>query len=393
MHAKTHSAFGSRIHGLSHGVLDICVSGAVTSLRLTTSTVLKSNSQTAAVVYDSLYLNKAWNTQMMNSKIRWFAVTATVLLVLAACGGGGGDGAIDPVTGGPVGGPAGGTQRSGKMAYFFNNRVYGVDMATGVSTQLAETLNVKPPYVAHSLTPAGGLVMAFHDVLSDSSSLNIYKPEGSLDKSLSFNLGISSAPSFSPDGQNIAFSAYTRSADFNAPRVYQTVFSDRNGVVQNNALNLSTGIGWLPDGRAIYNSNVGLIIFKQLPLTADSATLVPNTKDALTFSVSPDGSKIAFTANANNLAPSHVFVVDIDGNNRRQVTDSRDQGEDQVTFSPNGKELLIGTGLCSFFNFTGQYIQVVPADGTMLDVTDGPSPYKLKVNGQTACTNKSMSWK
>jgi Tol biopolymer transport system component len=331
---------------------------------------------------------------MINFKIKWVAVT--ISLALAACGGGGGgDGAaIDPVTGGPAGGgPAGGAQRSGKMAYFFNNKIYSVDMATGLSRQLADTLSTS--YVAHSLTPTGGLATTFHDVLSPNSTLYIYKPDGSFDKGLGYKFGIVSEPSFSPDGQTIAMTAYTRSDVFNSPRVYQTVFSDRNGVVQEDAIGVVTDIGWLPDGRAIYKSALGLIIFK-LPFNAESnasAVLVPNTKDASTFSVSPDGSKIAFIAKTSSITPSHVFTVNIDGSDRRQVTDSRDQGEVQVTFSPNGKELLIGTGLCSFIFFTGQYIQVVPADGNMLDVTDGPSPYKLKIDGQTACTNTKMSWR
>jgi dipeptidyl aminopeptidase/acylaminoacyl peptidase len=333
---------------------------------------------------------------MINLKIKWAAVTLS--LALAACGGGGGG---DGAAGGPVGGPS--AARSGQMAYFFNNTIYGVDMATGVSRQLARTLNVKPAYVAHSLSPTGGLVVAYYSdgfasARAPYSRIELYKPDGSLDTAFEFDFKIISAPSISPDGQIIAFASETRSGILNDPPVYRTNFSDRNGVLQTNSLNYVSPVDWLPDGRVVLKfidatGPLGLALIK-LPLTAGSTVKVlDTTKDADAFSVSPDGSKIAFSAKTSSVAPSHIYMVNIDDTNRRQVTNSRDQGENQVRFSPDGKELLVGTGLCSFTFFSGQYIQVVPADGNMVDVTDGPSVYKLKVDNQTACTDRTMSWR
>ena len=277
-------------------------------------------------------------------------------------------------------------------------------MATGVSRQLARTLNIKPAYVAHSLSPTGGLVVAYYSDGFNSarvpySRVELYKPDGSLDTAFEFDFKIISAPSVSPDGKTIAFASETRSGILGDPPVYRTRFSDRQGVLQANSLNYATPVDWLPDGRLVFKfvdetGPRGLALTK-LPLVAGGSTFLLNqtTKDASAFSVSPDGSQIAFAAKTSSVAPSHIYIANIDDTNRRQVTNSRDQGENQVKFSPNGKELLIGTGLCSFTFFSGQYIQVVPADGNMVDVTDGPSIYKLKINGKTECTDQAMGWK
>jgi Tol biopolymer transport system component len=71
--------------------------------------------------------------------------------------------------------------------------------------------------------------------------------------------------------------------------------------------------------------------------------------------VSPDGKQIAFVAVKDGVP--NVFVVDIDGANRRQVT-ARKTACGRVKWSPDGK-------LLSFVSFEGKYPQlfVVPAAG------------------------------
>lgn len=71
--------------------------------------------------------------------------------------------------------------------------------------------------------------------------------------------------------------------------------------------------------------------------------------------VSPDGKQVAFIALKDGIP--NVFVVDIDGGNKRQVT-SRKVPCGRVRWSPDGKQL-------SFVSFEGKYPQlfVVPATG------------------------------
>jgi Tol biopolymer transport system component len=78
--------------------------------------------------------------------------------------------------------------------------------------------------------------------------------------------------------------------------------------------------------------------------------------------VSPDGKRVAFIAVKDNVP--NVFVVDIDGGNRRQVT-SRKTPCGRAKWGPDGKHL-------SFVSFEGKYPQlfVVPAlDGEPRQLT------------------------
>jgi TolB protein len=71
--------------------------------------------------------------------------------------------------------------------------------------------------------------------------------------------------------------------------------------------------------------------------------------------VSPDGKRIAFIARKDGVP--NVFVVDLDGTNKRQIT-MRRSACGRVKWSPDGKQL-------SFVSFEGKYPQlfVVSVDG------------------------------
>jgi Tol biopolymer transport system component len=82
--------------------------------------------------------------------------------------------------------------------------------------------------------------------------------------------------------------------------------------------------------------------------------------------LSPDGKRVAFVAQKDGVP--NVFVIGIDGRDRRQVT-ARKTPCGRVTWSPDGRHL-------SFVSFEGKYPQlfVVPADGgepTQLTKLDG----------------------
>jgi Tol biopolymer transport system component len=325
-----------------------------------------------------------------------FAAAAIAAIFLASCGGGGGGDAAPGGGGAPgPGTPSTNPNRSGQMVYFYNNRIYSVTMATGVSRELADTLNAKPAYVAHSLSPSGALAIAyysdgFNSTRAPYSRLVLYKPDGTLEKSIDFDFEIISAPSFSPDGQTIALLSKKSSGMLNVPPTYATSFINRDGAYVGDQLNYATFVDWLPDGRLVFKfsdaSGFRGLALTKMPIAVGNPVqiLSDTTKDAGYFAVSPDGSKIAFTARASSVSPSHIFMTNIDDTNRRQVTTSRNDEESRVQFSLNGKELLITAGDCTVSAFSGDshVIQAIPADATMLDVTYETSKYVLKVNAQ-----------
>ena len=111
--------------------------------------------------------------------------------------------------------------------------------------------------------------------------------------------------------------------------------------------------------------------------------LIPNTQDALGFSPSPDGQRIAFTAVAGALTLPHVFMVNRDGTGCRQVTDSKKSSEKSVVFSPEGDSLLVPTveGCNDLISFgrAPDLVHKAPADATLADVTQETSIYVLRV--------------
>jgi Tol biopolymer transport system component len=326
---------------------------------------------------------------------RWLFAALSLVWVLVACGGGGGGGSA-PGGGGP---PASAT-RSGQMAYYFNNQIFGVNMATGVSRLLVDDQDFQLKYVGHGFSNAGELVVAFNvDDVGNNSKLYFYKADGTQDKILDLRYRIVSAPKFSPDGLVIGFVNETQSGQLNVPSDFLTLFIDRSGLGQY-GFNYAATFDWFADGRVVVNSPTGLLVYPTPVVQGTTATLVANTVDATVFSISPDGTRIAFSASPDNLTPKHIFMVNADGSGRRQVTTSRIDEENRVLFSPDGKELLVTTKNCTSTSggsgvfVDADVVQIIPSDATLLDVTATTTANRLQINGnQSICTQAPMSWK
>jgi TolB protein len=103
------------------------------------------------------------------------------------------------------------------------------------------------------------------------------------------------------------------------------------------------------DGKNLKRLTTGnrYVEFRLSPKDQHGSTDGPN--------VSPDGKRVAFIAVQDGVP--NVFVIDLDGGNRRQVT-ARTAPCGRVTWSPDGT-------LLSFVSFEGKYPQlfVVPAAG------------------------------
>jgi Tol biopolymer transport system component len=127
-------------------------------------------------------------------------------------------------------------------------------------------------------------------------------------------------PQFTPDGKTIVF--FRRDGD-----IYRV---DADG---KNLKRLTEGNKYVE--------------FRLSPKDAHGSTDGPD--------LSPDGKRVAFIALKDGVP--NVFVVDLDGTNKRQVT-TRKSACGRVKWSPDGKQL-------SFVSFEGKYPQlfVVPVEG------------------------------
>jgi hypothetical protein len=291
--------------------------------------------------------------------------------------------------------------RSGYVSYYFNNDMFDINMSsTPALRQLRITDNdFDLKYVGHAIGSNREIIVAYNvGFTGNSSKVEIYSATGALENSYFYSARLTSAPKFSPDAQTYGLNVEVQSGQLGVPSTLQTFFFARS--TGNSVAGFSGTIlfDWLPDGRLALGLLQGIVIFPSLSNTSNG-TLIPNTQTATTFSVSPLGNKVAFVARpgGSGQAPRQIYMVDIDGNNSRQVTTTRTGQVVQAVFSPNGGELLLRNDACPsgvVFVDAG-LIQIIPSNAaTTLDVTDSDKTYALATNDRTSvCTSAPISWR
>ncbi|VTP87368.1 TolB family protein [Sphingobacterium daejeonense] len=112
------------------------------------------------------------------------------------------------------------------------------------------------------------------------------------------------------------------------------------------------------------------------------------------ITVNAAGTKIALSAN------NHIYMMDIDGNNFVQVTESNDR-EVLPEFSPDGNYLLVGTDYTTTSSLSAIWrLKIIPADGNKYNVDpiteNSPGVIPVIAHGdeviQTA-SNRGMLWR
>src|SRR5690606_21581007 len=100
------------------------------------------------------------------------------------------------------------------------------------------------------------------------------------------------------------------------------------------AFGISDEVLWLPDNSILFTLNDRYILKSNPPYT--SLSLVKDMPYTLwgNLRVNKQGTQLSM------MVSNHIYVMDMDGNNLRQVTESSD-GEIHADFSPDGKHLLV----------------------------------------------------
>ncbi len=179
-------------------------------------------------------------------------------------------------------------------------------------------------------------------------------------------------PACSPDGRGIAF---TSERDL-TPDLY-VMDSDGNNVVRLTQDNFGEGrASWSPDGTRIAFSSFRWAIGNSeiFAMDADGNNLINLTKHKMHDIVpswSPDGRKIAFASfrDGGLNTPLHIFVMNADGKDRRNLTGDTDlRFNSNPTWSPDGRKIAFH----SQPNFKGNDIYVITAGGANLErLTEG----------------------
>ena len=146
----------------------------------------------------------------------------------------------------------------------------------------------------------------------------------------------------SPNGRRIAFTS-----ERGVTHDLYVMDSDGNNVIRLTRDNFIEGRpSWSPDGTRIAFSTVRFDVRNSeiYVMDADGTNLINLTKHKwhdLRPSWSPDGSKIAFVGARVALnAPRHIFVMNADGKERRNLTADTDLGfNSNPTWSPDGSKI------------------------------------------------------
>ncbi|MEP6464678.1 MAG: hypothetical protein ABJB05_00170 [Parafilimonas sp.] len=139
-----------------------------------------------------------------------------------------------------------------------------------------------------------------------------------------------------------------------------------------NGNKVNGGIDWLPNNELLISTSAGIWHIGSPFKTAYFITK-PNFASWGDIAASPDGKKIAFTGG------SHIWIMDIDGTNLKQVTTSSTV-EAYPVFSPDSKSLLVGTDyqetLATSYIW---YLGIIPADGNTYNVDPGKDTNVVEV--------------
>ena len=188
-----------------------------------------------------------------------------------------------------------------------------------------------------------------------------------------FEVGFES-PSWSPDGEKIAFMRTTR-VDFvnsspssavpaTGPSGLYMMRPDGTGLRKlSKQMSYAQSPLWSPDGKEIAFSGAGEKKYVVNAGGTEPRELMPHVRDHISsYSWSPNGKKIAFAA-VHYRGELDIYGIDADGSGQTNLTNTKTITEDAPSWSPEGKQIAF-TRADAGDVYVDHDVYVMNADGT-----------------------------
>ncbi len=227
----------------------------------------------------------------------------------------------------------------GKQIVFDHGRDIGIANADGTEQRTIEgaperffvTVRMHP-----SMSPDGRWVAVFAANLGPTGDYWLLPAEGGDAVRLTFDQTQGGPPAWSPDSKHVIFQSRREGT--------QTIWAVP--VAGGDPVPITTGVGEDSDptlsadgGRILFsNSRVEYSVMLTDPDTGLGRPVYVSRYSSQLPQISPDGSSITFFAEVPNGA--HVFTIDTDGNNLRQVTTGEGEINIHPRFSADGNSVL-----------------------------------------------------
>lgn len=160
---------------------------------------------------------------------------------------------------------------------------------------------------------------------------------------------------------------------------------------RNEQFSRSDEVVWLPDNSILFTFNKEAIFRSAHPYNEVTLIREMNYESWGNIRVSPNGQKISVGIGR------HVYMMDIDGQNLVQVTDSKESIELFGEFSPDSRYLLIGADYFHAPASSNSYWlpKIIPADGKKYDMDNDPAVIPLIPKGERSISkaNRVTVWR
>src|SRR5215208_2531616 len=153
-------------------------------------------------------------------------------------------------------------------------------------------------------------------------------------------------PSWSPDGEKIAFGSFRDSnEESNNEEIYVMSADDGSGLTRlTDDPAIDTFANWSPDGEKIaFTSDRDNSIDEIYVMNADDGSdvtrLTDNDADDLAPSWSPDGERIAFASDRDENATHEIYVMNADDGSGQTRLTNNDADDFNPSWSPDGEKI------------------------------------------------------